>query len=235
MNQNEFLNKDSILAIIGIIFLIGLAIFARVTVNQESTEQKNKPESTPTPTATPENTENKETSLFDSLDSNNYHFTYTVTQNEKIEIIDGKINGNKMKFSIIGEQKEEYARVSENYLKLNNGTYQILETEIRSYFRYIKVEEMKKVMDNSITKTEGNNKTVAVDITDLIEMYTEEEYDGFEEFKDDKIIIYFDENQKIEKIELDYSNYFTHLNNQPSIFKVVMDFDQYGQIEELEI
>ena len=33
---------------------------------------------------------------------------------------------------------------------------------------------------------------------------------------------------------IDYSNYFTYLENNTTIFKVVMEFDDYGKIEDFE-
>ena len=87
MDKNDFFkNKDNVIAIIGIIFFVVLAIFARFSTNDnvvndnkdnEVVENKNE--------ETTEDTPEKIVS---------YNFTYTVDNNNQISIIEGKVYNN---------------------------------------------------------------------------------------------------------------------------------------------
>lgn len=239
--ENEFLNKDNIVAIIGIIFFIVLVIIVRVSPHTEPNEAKT-PKESPAPTVTPtknpdekEQEDKEETTIFDLIDDKNYHYIYNVTNNDKIEIIEGEKNSNKEIFSILGNQKLKYGKVGDNYLKYENGNYKIITEDIRNYFTYIDIDSIKEILSISNAKEEKEKIIFTIDITDLLDKYTEIEYSGFDEFKDDTVTVYCNENNQAYKIELDYSNYFTYVNKTDTIFKVTMEFDKFGLIKELEI
>jgi len=235
MKSEEFKkNKDTILAIIGIIFLVGLAILARAGGGNQNDSLEPTPSTTQNPTDET-TTEPESTDILESLNQKNYHFTYTIQQNNETEIIDGKVNGSKAVFTILGNQKEEYAKVSDNYLKKENGEYKIISSEIRAYFSYINNSALSEILEISMMEEKDNIQTYSIDTTDLLDEYTDIEYDGFDDFKDDTIKIYKNKEQQIEKIELDYSNYFSYVNEQATTFKVTMEFSDYGNIEEIEL
>lgn len=231
MQIDDLKNKDSIIAIIGIIFFIILAIIARKTTMQTQEQPQATP--TPSPIATEETIPQKD--ILESLKNKNYHFTYTIVEGEKTEIIDGKVNGNKMKFTIIGDQREEYAKISDSYLKLIKGNYQITTSQIRFYFPYLQIQTIEEVLKQSTQKKKENILYYTVDTIDLLDQYTEIEYTGFEERRDNQIKIITTDDGKIERIEIDYSNYYFYLNNVEKTFKITMELNQYDMIEELEI
>ena len=95
MKEEFFKNKDNVIAIIGIIFFVILAIFARFNTTSDNinNESENKQE-------VAEN-ENKDTDKENKEEIVSYNFTYTVDNNNQISIIEGKNYNNKQKFSII--------------------------------------------------------------------------------------------------------------------------------------
>ena len=100
MEQDPKKQRDSILAIIGIIFFIGLAIFAR---SSASSKKNLPPPSSSSPTSSPTETSNAKKEGIDSLlDEESYSFTYTVVLGDATEVLDGKVFKNKMMFTIIG-------------------------------------------------------------------------------------------------------------------------------------
>ena len=112
MNKDDFFkNKDNVIAIIGIIFFVVLAIFARFSTNDNvSTNNKDN-----------EVVENKNEETTEDTPEKiiSYNFTYTVDNNNQISIIEGKTYNNKQKFSIIENGvKQEYAKLEDSYLKL---------------------------------------------------------------------------------------------------------------------
>lgn len=233
--ENTFFNKDNIIAIIGIIFFIVLVIIVR-TSPRKANQNLEKPTVTTSPTPTENTTpELDQTSIFDLIDEKNYHYIYNVTENNNNEVLEGIKNANKEKFSIIGTTKEEYAKVGEGYLKLQNGIYQTTTTEIRSYFPYLNIENLKEVLELSTSQVEETKIIYKVDTTDLLDQYTDIEYSSFDDFKDDTITLYYNEDNQVYKIEIDYSNYFTYLYKNASVFKITMEFDQFGTIGEIQI
>ena len=229
MDKNDFFkNKDNVIAIIGIIFFVVLAIFARFSTNDnvvndnkdnEVVENKNE--------ETTEDTPEKIVS---------YNFTYTVDNNNQISIIEGKVYNNKQKFWIIENGiKQEYAKLEDNYMHLINGTYEILKGDINEYFKYLELNDIIEFTEYSIFEEKDDTKTYEIDVPDLIDKYNFElEYDSFSDFKSDSITVEYDKNN-IEKITLDYSNYFSYITNSNYKFKVTMNFNSYGKIENFEI
>lgn len=228
--EDFFKNKDNIIAIIGIVFLVTLAMFARFdTTSNESNKDNNDNNDT----IEKENQNNQEEIEEESY---NYEFNYTIDNNKKISIIEGKTYNNKQKFSIIEDGvKKEYAKLEDNYLRLENGQYEILTTDINDYFKYLDLDDIQEFVDYSIYDEDEHVKTYQIDITDLIDKYNiETEYDSFSDFKDDSITVE-ESNGKLKKIVLDYSNYFSYITNSTYTFKVTMNFNRYGKVEDFDI
>ena len=229
------LNRDTILALIGIVFFIVLALIARGNVSSKQDGKNSSSTVLPTPSPTASEEKVEENQIFKNIESLNYHFTYSIVQDDMKEVIDGKVNGNKQKFSIIGETEEKYAKLSESYLLFENGSYKILNQDVRSYFPYIELSNIYKILELSSGKEKGDVFVYRIDTTDLLDLYTEEEYDGFDDFDDDTIQLYFNSEKQVVKIEIDYSNYFTYVHNKNTKFHVMMEFDSFGEILELDI
>lgn len=233
-------HRDNVLAIIGIIFFIFLAIASR-SGSREKRDVVDTPASvTPSSTSSNQgqNDSVQEAENLELFPDKNYHFTITVVQNGQTEIIDGNRDGNKQKFSVIGSVKEEYAKISENYLKLENGSYSILNTEIRSYFPYLDLDQLEKILQKSFVTEQDGISTYEVDILDLLDFYTNLEYSGFDELDDDQVKIYKNTKSQVYKIEMDYSNYFSYQDQamtEKSTFQVTMEFDRFGEIQDLDI
>jgi len=229
MEKNDFFkNKDNVIALVGIIFFVILAIFARFNTSDNPPTDKKDNEII-------EN-ENQESTEETKEEITSYNFTYTVDNNNQISIIEGKAYNNKQKFSIIENSiKQEYAKLEDNYLKLENGIYEILKGDINDYFKYLELEDIIDFTEYSVYEEDDDIKTYEIDIPDLIDKYNFElEYDSFSEFKSDKITIEYDK-EEIEKITLDYSNYFSYITNSNYKFKVTMNFNSYGKVEDFEI
>lgn len=230
MKEEFFKNKDNVIAIIGIIFFVILAIFARFNTTSDNinNESENKQE-------VAEN-ENKDTDKENKEEIVSYNFTYTVDNNNQISIIEGKTYNNKQKFSIIENGvKQEYAKLEDSYLKLGENEYEILKGDINDYFKYLELNDIIEFTEYSIFEEKDDTKTYEIDVPDLIDKYNFElEYDSFSDFKSDSITVEYDKNN-IEKITLDYSNYFSYITNSTYKFKVTMTFNSYGQVEDFEI
>lgn len=236
MDKNDFFkNKDNVIAIIGIIFFVLLAIFARFTTSDNDNNVDNKKDNQETVEKDNQNNnEDGEEEIEEETIS--YNFTYTVDNNNQISIIEGKFYNNKQKFSIIENgEKQEYAKLEDNYLKLKNGTYEILKGDINDYFKYLNINDIIEFTEYSTYEEEDDIKIYEIDIPDLIDKYNLElEYNGFDDFKSDSITI---EERKgnVKEIVLDYSNYFSYITNSKYRFKVTMKFNDYGKVEDFVI
>lgn len=229
IDKDFFKNKDNVLAIIGIIFFVVLAIIAR---NNNSSMSSNEQDDSVN------NVVEKENQQEESEEDINYKFTYTVNNNGNISVIEGKRYNNKEKFSIIENgSKQEYARLDTSYMKLFNDNYEILKEDINDYFKYIDINSVKEILEysNYEEDEEDDIENYSIDITDLIDRYNFElDYNGFDDFDDDSVIL-TRRNNNIVSIEMDYSNYFTYVNNSTYTFKVTMNFSSYGKVEDFDI
>lgn len=221
-------NKDNILAIVGILFFIILAIFARSTTGgNNNLEQNSGNDVTPTPTPT----ENTEIDL-----ETNYHFTYTIDIDGKKEVIDGSVNSNKAKFQILGEGKEEYLKLSNTIMKLVGENYQVIETSaIRDYFVYLDIDNLKEMMSiSSVKMDEDDIYLYDVETFDLFDKFVSGKYDDFTDYPTNKMEVSYTKKGYFKKIVIDYSNYYTSLKGAESQFLVTMEFDGYGKQGEID-
>lgn len=222
-------NKDNIIAIIGILFFIVLALMVRFSGGNDTNLEGGSVTPSPTPSV---NDEKEEVDL-----STNYRFTYTIEYGSIKEVLDGKVYSSKAKFSILSSQKEEYGKLGNTYMRLVNGSYQVLDSPlVRSYLPYIDLDSIRKVMSISISSTEEDDVfEYEVSLPDLLDTYTDEDYDMFVEYPVDTLVVSYNKKGHFKKIEIDYSNYFTYLEKTTTTFKVKMEFDDYGKIEDFEI
>lgn len=225
------MNRDTIIAIVGLVFFLVLIILARMGGGEESLQ----PEASPTPDIpiySPEADEDDE-----KVTSDNYHFTYTIEKDATKEVIDGKVYASKAKFSILGASKEEYVKLSNSYMRLVNGEYQVIDpTQIRDYLIYLDLDGITTLQSFSVAKNEEDDiYEYEIEITDLLDQYTDLDYDAFADYKTDKMTICYNKKGYIKEIRLDYSNYFSYLSGKDSVFKVTMEFDQYGEISDFEV
>lgn len=219
-------NKDNILAIVGILFFVILAIFVRFSSGNNSLEQSGGV-STPTPTST----QNADIDL-----ETNYHFTYTVDVNGQKEVIDGSVNGNKARFQILGRGKEEYLKLSNTIMKLVDGTYQVMYgNTVRDYFMYLDLDNLKEMMSiSSVDMGEDDFYLYEVDTCDLFDKFGIGECDDFKDYPTNKLEVTYTKKGYFKKIVLDYSNYYTSLKGIETRFFVIMEFDDYGMQEEID-
>lgn len=225
------MNRDNIIAIVGIIFFVILVLVVRI--GGGSDELVKDPDASPSPSPT----DGENNSLKPEEIANNYHFTYTVNVDGVKEVIDGEVNGGKAKFSILGNKKEEYIKLSNTYMRVVDGKYEVLEdANIRPYFPYLGKEGISEIQSISLSSNEEDDVyEYEIDVFDLLDKYTVIEYDSFEEFKTDKMVVRYNKKGYIKDIKIDYSNYFTYVNKRTSVFKVTMEFDSYGEIKDFEV
>ena len=174
--------------------------------------------------------------MYSGINNKNYEYTYTINIDNHKEIITGKAFNNKEKFSIISNGKEEYAILSGNYLKLENNNYKVVD-KINDYYKYLDLNIIKKLILLSETEDETDQYIVyKIDITDLIDEYNfDVEYDGFEEYKPDRATYYLNKNGTIDKIVLDYSEYYTYVTKKQSTMVLTLEFSNYGKVVDFEI
>lgn len=223
-------NKDNVIAIIGIIFFVILAIFARFNATSSNKNSNNNNQDV----VEKENNDSKTEQEQEQIIS--YDFTYTIDNNNQISIVEGKRYNNKQKFSIIENgKKQEYAKIEDSYLKLEENKYDILNGNINDYFKYLELDDIKEFTEYSVSEEKNDNKVYEIDVPDLIDKYNFElEYNSFNDFETDSITIEYDK-EKIKKITLDYSNYFSYITNSTYKFKVTMSFSNYGKVEDFDI
>lgn len=162
----------------------------------------------------------------------NYSYTYTVTYNGNTEVYIGKKVNEKEKYTFIKDGvSTQYAIVSDSYMIFEDNTYHTTDIP-NNYFKYINLDYIFTYIKDSIFTESGNNyiykvsnKTLGLTYKDTITLDNE---------KDNTITMEYEGNI-LKTIDLDYSNYFTSINNTEETFTVHMEFTDIGTTSDFEI
>lgn len=180
-----------------------------------------------------DNENNKYLFSIESIKNNNYHFKYTLNIDENKTTYEGDLNNNKQLFTI--NNVENYYEENNVYFKYNNSwentsnPYQIINP------RYGKTIE--KLLDKAtyISKTENVDETkiynYQITTTTLYKLFDLVDVDLDDIPNDMKV--YTDENNNVVKLEFDFSSYYKAKQLCNNKLDILMEYSNYGQVEEL--
>lgn len=226
----------AMLAIYGIFMLI-LVVVIRMSGSDLSYQDGT---NSMTPTPTPVDTSIPNVDIDDNdadadvTDSNdiNYSYSYTVTYNGVSEVYLGKKIDAKEKFTLIKDGvTTDYAILSDNYLKLENGIYHITENP-SNFFKYCDVEKILLLTENEISIESNNSTKYNVSNAD-ISRYFNDKISIDNEQTNLVQLNFIDDNLK--NIDLDFSNYLSSVNGETVTLTIHMEFVDVGTTEDFEI
>ena len=242
--KDERWHAGAMLIIYGIFitFVIVSVRTAPSTTNQQGTNQ------TTTPTNTPVSTPNSNTSITDGIIKEetqetipsqeyeiNYSYVFTIQNNEYKEVITGKKLDDKEIFTIIDTTgSTDYAKLSDNYLKKENGEYHIVESPSNN-LKYVNVEDIIELTLNTTPTQTENIYTYTVPSYQVMKMFhPDRSIDSIDGTLMDTIIL-TTENDNLKKIDINFSNYYTALSIYPSTLIITMEFSNIGTTEDFNI
>lgn len=219
------------------LFLAVVIVIAR-TNNNQNTLKPEEVEQTPTPslTATPDLEE--EPGIDQEIGNGNYEvnysYLYTFTLNGVQEIITGKRLDSKEIFSIINtEGTVEYARLSENYLKKENGSYHLTNLPSTNLV-YANLDPLLEILEELIPSIEINQYIYNVPTSEILKSYHNNSTLVDQNNTYNRVVITRGENT-IERIDLDYSNLYSLLNGIAGNYNITMEFNNVGTTEDFTI
>jgi len=236
--KNERYHASAMLIIYGI-FITILVVSVRSAPKQTP---NNNLSQTPTPTPTINSItdgiikeEEKQESIQQPENEINYSYVFTVQNNNKREIITGKKIDDKKIFTIINEiGSTDYAKLSNNYLKKENGNYHIIENPSNN-LKYLNVEDIIELTLNTNSVQNGNVLTYTIPSYRIMKMYhPDRSIDSVDGTLMDYISMTLENNQ-LKKIDINFSNYYTVLNIYPSTLLITMEFSNIGTTEDFNI
>lgn len=190
--------------------------------------------------------ENKEKPNDTKLEENqekevNYQFIYTIEEENRLTIYEGKAYHNKESFT---EMKDgiisSYYKLGEHYFKKNEERYDTV-TNPYLYAPFLDLKELDSLLSKKDGKTSGNKTTYLVSVIDLLELYdTSFPYDGFtiSTIEDDTIEVE-KENKRIKKVVYSLNHmidYYTKEREQPiSSLKITLEFTDFDKVEDFDI
>lgn len=169
----------------------------------------------------------------DNLKNNNYHFQYTLNIDNVKTIYEGDLNKNQELFTV--NNIEKYYEENNIYFKYSNGwmnsanPYQVINP------RYGDIIE--KILDNAtyISKTENVDKTKVynyqITTTTLYKIFDFNDIDLDDMINEIKV--YTDEDNDLVKLEFDFSSYYTYKGICTNKLNILMEYSNYGKINEL--
>lgn len=238
--KDEQLNAIVMLTIM-MIFIAILVIILRVGANTTKNEPTNNQTKTQAPTQDSTkpiddlekdslNEEGKQTGNYEI----NYSYLYTFNLNGVQEIITGKKLDSKEIFTIVNEEgSKDYAKLSDNYLIKNQNSYH-LTTIPSSNLLYASIDDLIDILDSYTPNIELNQYTYYIPNSDLISIYRKELSNTQMEEKYNPVTITIN-NDRIEKIVMNYSNLYEVINKVPGTYLITLEFNNIGTTEDFTI
>ena len=216
-NKDERYHGIAMLLIYGIFLLvIVLAIRIGGTSNYEEVP------TSPSPTPIVDEEQEK---------PNNYSYTYRITKNGISAVYLGKRVEDKEKFTaIINGVSIDYAILSNNFLILENGTYQV--TDIPDYdFKYCNQDKILELVKDEIPTENGNLIKYTVNNHKIATIFQEEVKDLY----GNNMIQIQQENGQVKEITLDFSSYFSNKNEVETNWIAELSYTDIGLIEDFNL
>lgn len=232
--KDERAHATAMLAIYGI-FIIILVIVVRT--GGTTTESENKTSvSSPTPTeeTTQTTTPSQNETQIDSFEIN-YSYIYTIQNNDQKEVFTGKKIDDKEIFTIInGNGSESYAKLSDNYLKKENGEYHLIDIPSNNLI-YADVEKIISLTEQGTLTKNNNIYTYQVPTNEVIKMYNSDSSIVVDNNLMDTIVMTTD-GDTLKTIDINFNNYQTIINNNtPSVLEIKMEFNNVGTTENFDV
>ena len=223
--KDEQLNAIVMLTIM-MIFIVILVIIVRVGTDKEKSNLTNNPAQMSVPT------ENTIKPIEDT--EKDYSYLYTFTLNGKQEIITGKKLDNKEIFTIVNEEgSKDYAKLSNNYLIKNKNSYN-LTTVPSANLQYASIDDLADILGLYTPNIEQNQYTYYISNKDLISIYKPELENTQIEEKYNPVTLTIN-NDRIEKMVMDYSNLYEVINKTPGTYLISLEFNNIGTTEDFTI
>ncbi len=235
--KDERWNAVAMLLIFSI-FLAVVIVIARTSNNQNTLKRE---ETVPTPSPTMNLNLDKE-EIEPDIDSEivdedyeiNYSYLYTFTLDGVQEIITGKRLDSKEIFSIINtEGTTEYARLSENYLKKENGSYHLTNVPSTNLI-YANLDPLLEILEELTPSIELNQYLYYVPTSEILKSYHNNTTLVDPNNTYNTVVVTRGENG-IERIEIDYSNLYSLLNGITGQYTIIMEFNNVGTTEDFTI
>lgn len=232
--RNEQYHAIFMLVIFGVFILVLSILLRSVPTDNNSKSPSNpSPSETPTvtkkPSTTSPTTTPKENVSFDV----NYSYVFTIMNNGTKEMFTGKRIDEKEIFTYVTSTTSgNYAKLSNNYLKKENGTYHIVDSP-SSNLKYTNIDTIMGLIEAASLTKSDNIYTYTVPTSKVLTTYQSNKL--VEASVCDKIVATVVNNQ-VKTINVDFSNYATVINgNVPTTLTVNMEFNDIGTTENFEI
>lgn len=231
--KNERYHAIAMLIIFGL-FIAVLVILLRTGNYDESnldTTKTSNTSNTPAPTITPSPTDSTTTNP--SYDVN-YSYLYTFDLNGVKQVITGRKLDDKEIFTIITESgSSEYAYLSGNYLKKENGVYQIIENP-SDHLLYVDLDVIEEITSSSTPNINLNQMTYYIPTSTLLETYFKDSNLIDSVSSHNTIILTINEGQ-LSRIDLDYSSLYSLISGTTSKYTISIELSNIGSTEDFDI
>lgn len=216
-------------------FFLGILIFMLRFNGTTAREEKPKSTSFPTvsPTASPGDTN---LDLEPNLGNYevNYSYLYTFTFNDTKETITGKRLDQKEIFTLINQTgSTDYARISDNYLKKENGTYHLVDIPSRNLI-YANLDPLIAILEELTPNINANQYTYYVSTPTLLTAY-HKDLGLIDSNSTLNTVVITRNNEAIGAIDIDYSSLSTLISGTNSQYTIHMEFNHVGTTEDFTI
>jgi len=225
------------IAMLIISFLFISIVVIVVRINDEQSLEK-VPENSLSPTASniPNIIDELEENIDDTVDLEaeiNYSYLYTFTLDQTQEVITGKRFDEKEIFTVVSSNgNQEYVKFNGNYLEKKEGKYHLVD-ELSPNIMYSNLDLLFEVLEEMIPDVSINQYTYMIPTLELLKAYYKDS--TFTAPNTYNSVVITRNNQTIEKIQLDYSNFYSFLQGRSVYYVIEMEFNKVGTTEDFMI
>jgi len=234
--KDERWNAVAMLIIFG--FFLGILIVMLRVGNNTMSQENSNTNSSPTPILTPTPTIDFSDNLNQGQESEtyeiNYSYLYTFTLGAETETMTGKRLDQKEIFTLINQAGSvDYAKMSDNYLKKENGKYHLVEIPSRNLI-YANLDPLIAILEELTPNINLNQYTYYIPTSKLLTAY----HKGLSLVDSNNTyntVIITRNGNTMKTIDADYSALFSFISGTTNSYIIHMEFNHVGTTEDFTI
>jgi len=201
--------------ILGVIFLIKTRSTNQNKVNNEVNDNTNKQ------VVENKEVEKKEANSFTLLDSNNYEFTFTITKNEELLVINGKRYNDKVYLTETHDDVVDEFSGLINEIKLKHTNYSYM----NNYYIDILNNDIVKAIINEADNDKISNNT----LSKIVNYHDELSNSG-----SNKVTTII-KNNNITGVEIDISNFISGIEENDVLEIIKLEYNNFGLVDDFDV
>ena len=228
INLNGFLfdkqKRAIIILVVYAIIIVGiiLLIKTRSTNNQNKVNNETNTQVVENKEVENKEIEKKDDITFSLLDNNNYEFTFTITKNDEVLVIDGKRFDDKVYLTETHDGVVDEFSGLINEIKLKHTNY--------SYMNNYYIDILNNDIVKAIVNESNNNMITNSKISEIVNYH-----DELVNKDNTNSVVTTIKNNNLTGLEIDLSNFISDIEGNEIVETIKLEYKNYGLVDDFDV